>query len=168
MIRRAILGLGSNIDGAHQLPAAVERCRCLPGSRVLRCSSLYCSAPWGGAAGGLFHNAALLIETGLSPWDLLAATRDVERALGRRRGARYAPRSIDIDLLWYQGARLALPTLQLPHPRLLERRFALLPLCEVAPEVVLAPGLRAAAALRACTDRGAVWRYHEATASPCS
>ena len=167
MIRQAILGLGSNIDGPRQLAAAIERCRSLPASRVLRCSARYCSAPWGGAAGGRFHNAALLLETALAPWDLLAATRAIELALGRRRGARYAPRSIDIDLLWYEGARLTLPTLQVPHPRLLERRFALLPLCEIAPDVVLAPGLRAAQALRRCADRGAVWRDREIATTCC-
>jgi len=168
MNHHAILGLGSNIDAARHLVAAVALCRSLPATQVLRASSIYRSAPWGGAGGGLFHNAALLIATELTPWNLLAATRAIERTLGRRRGARYAPRCLDIDLLWYAGARLALPTLQVPHPRLLERRFALLPLCEIAPEVVLAPGLRAAAALRRCADRSAVWRDCRVTASPCS
>ena len=158
MIRRAVLGLGSNVGGRAMLRAATDRCRHLPDTVLLRCSSIYCGAPWGGAAGGRFFNAALLVDTGLPPWELLAATRRVERALGRRRGPRFAPRSIDIDLLWFEGARLELPTLQLPHPRLCERRFALLPLVEVAPGAVLAPGVRATAALAACRDRGALWR----------
>ncbi|MBN2358678.1 MAG: 2-amino-4-hydroxy-6-hydroxymethyldihydropteridine diphosphokinase [Deltaproteobacteria bacterium] len=160
MIRHAILGLGSNVGGAAPLAEAVERCRALPGSELIRCSAVYLSAPWGGVAGGRFRNAALLLATALAPWDLLAATRRIELALGRRRGPRAAPRTIDIDLLWYQGARLELPALQVPHPRLLERRFALLPLCEIAPDAVLAPGLRAAAALARCADRGAVWRCY--------
>jgi len=155
---RAALGLGSNLDGAHAITRAVQGCRALPQTQLVRRSPLYLSGPWGGAMGGRFHNAALLIETDLAPWRLLAEVLALERRQGRRRGPRYAPRCIDIDLLWYQGARLSLPALELPHPRLLHRRFALTPLVDVAPDAVVAPGLSARAALQRCEDRSPLWR----------
>ena len=155
--RRAVLGLGSNRGGMDAVRSAFDHCASMAATRLIARSAVYLSAPWGGATGGRFHNAAILIDTTLTPWGLLGELQRIERALGRRRGPRYGPRVIDIDLLWYQGARLQLPALDLPHPRLLQRRFALQPLAELAPDATVAPGLRARAALARCPDPAPIW-----------
>jgi 2-amino-4-hydroxy-6-hydroxymethyldihydropteridine diphosphokinase len=154
----AAIGLGSNIDGGRALAPARRALHALERTVILRCSSWYGSAPWGGAQGGCFVNGAILVDTGLAPGVLLAELRRIEQALGRRRGPRYGRRVVDLDLLCMEGVRLATPRLVLPHPQLCERRFVLQPLCEIAPEQVVAPGLRAVAALARCPDRGRLWR----------
>lgn len=122
------------------------------GIRVVRVSTLRQTEPWGPVEQPAFVNAAAELETSLGPRELLEILLGVERGLGRVRvGPRYGPRTIDLDLLVYGDAVIAEPGLQLPHPRLHERRFALEPLAELDPTLVV-PGRGAVSALLAALD----------------
>jgi 2-amino-4-hydroxy-6-hydroxymethyldihydropteridine diphosphokinase len=129
------LGLGSNLGDREANLAGVERAVERRGFRVAARSSTYLTEPKDAPDQGWFLNAVLGGETGLSPEDLLDACLDAERELGRERGPRRnAPRTADVDLLLYGLEVRALPLLTLPHPRLAERRFVLVPLAEIAPD----------------------------------
>lgn len=106
----------------------------LTGTRVVRASGLYETLPVGPGGQGLYLNAAAVLETTRSPHELLAGLLGIERALGRDRpsGERWGPRVIDLDLLLYGEQTLSVPGLTLPHPRMCERAFVLVPLAEVA------------------------------------
>jgi 2-amino-4-hydroxy-6-hydroxymethyldihydropteridine diphosphokinase len=108
--------------------------------RLKACSSDYATPPWGVADQAPFVNRCLAVETALSPLALLERVQRVEHALGRRRAQerRWGPRPIDIDILAYDDVTLAGPDLTLPHPRLFERAFVLVPLAEIAPDRVIA------------------------------
>ncbi len=131
----AVVGLGASLgDRAATLEAAVRLLDVWPGVRVLRASRVYWSAPAGGVAGAAFLNAAVRVETTLAPEALAEALRAIERRLGRRPARRWADRALDLDLLWISGRSVQTPALTVPHARLRERAFALIPLVEVAPE----------------------------------
>ena len=132
---RAYVGLGSNLgDREATLRQAVAALREVPGVRIVAVSAFRETDPVGFLDQPRFLNGAAAIETELSPQELLAALLEVERGLGRIRGGeRYGPRTVDLDLLVYGGVSLAEPGLEIPHPRLHERRFALEPLAELAP-----------------------------------
>jgi 2-amino-4-hydroxy-6-hydroxymethyldihydropteridine diphosphokinase len=100
--------------------------------RLLQISSLYQTAPWGKTDQADFLNQVLLIETAMSPQALLKAILSIEENLGRKRSVRNAPRTIDIDILFYDRLILEVPGLCIPHPRISERRFVLEPLDEIA------------------------------------
>ncbi len=128
----AFIGLGSNLgDRLLNLEAAVQALSETPGIRVVRSSGVYETAPVGGPLQGDFLNAVLEIETGLKPRELLAALQEVERKLGRVRDERFGPRTIDVDLLTYHDDVIDEPDLQIPHPRMHERAFVLVPLAEL-------------------------------------
>ncbi len=129
---RALLGLGANLgDPIAMLREAKRRLAGL--GRVTASSSLYRTPAWGVTEQPAFVNAALALETELGPADLLAALKTLERDLGRIAAVRWGPRAIDVDILDYAGVRLDGPNLTIPHPRLLERAFALVPLAEIEP-----------------------------------
>lgn len=131
-----MIGLGSNLgDREANLAAAVSALR-TPDVTVLRRSPVYETPPAGGPPQGDYLNAALLIVTSLSAQDLLERCLAVERSLGRTRPdpERWGPRTIDLDLLWIEGESISEPGLEVPHPRLSERVFALRPLLDVAPD----------------------------------
>lgn len=140
---RAYIGLGANLgDREATLRRAVELLGEVPGVEVVAVSSLHDTEPWGYADQPRFLNAACALETELAPRELLAALLDTERRLGRERVAgapRYGPRTIDLDLLVHGDLVVSEPGLEVPHPRLHERRFALAPLAEIAPALVI-PG----------------------------
>jgi len=130
----AVVGLGASLgDRAATLEAAVRLLDVWPGIRVRRASRLYWSAPVGGVAAAAFLNGAVRVETTLSPHALTAALRAIERRLGRRPARRWADRVLDLDLLWAEGRTVRTPDLVVPHARLRERPFAVIPLVEVAP-----------------------------------
>lgn len=140
----AVLGLGSNLgDRQSAIGAALDALDARDGVRVLAVSALYETPPWGMTDQPAFLNAAAKVETEHSPRALLDAALGVERMLGRERRERWGPRSIDIDILLYGESRVEEEGLSIPHPRLAERAFALLPLLDVMPEAELA-GRRAA------------------------
>lgn len=145
----AYLGLGANLgDRADNLRRAVALLAATPGIRLRRLSSVYETEPVGYRDQPRFLNQVAEVETDLAPQALLACARAVEAALGRTRGVRWGPRTMDVDILLYDEVSLAEPDLVLPHPRLTERAFVLVPLAEIAPALVL-PGGRTAAELAA-------------------
>lgn len=144
----AFVGLGSNLgDRLANLQQAVDLLAAAPRVRVDALSSVYETAPVGGPEQGSFLNMAARLATRLSPRGLLATCLGVERALGRVRAERWGPRSIDVDILLYGGRVVAAPGLQIPHPRLRERPFVLIPLIEVAPGMRLPDGTSLTAVL---------------------
>lgn len=102
-------------------------------ARVLACSRVYETAPWGDVPQGPYLNAAALVGYRGTAEELLAALLEIERKNGRIRDVRFGPRTLDLDLLWMEGVALDGATLTVPHPRLAERAFALWPLVDVAP-----------------------------------
>lgn len=106
----------------------------------MRVASLYRSAPLSPVPQPDFLNTAAVAHTGLEPEAVLALAKALEQAAGRRRGVRFGPRPLDVDLLLYGGLRMSLPELTLPHPRLRERHFVLAPLAEIAPDWRVPPG----------------------------
>jgi 2-amino-4-hydroxy-6-hydroxymethyldihydropteridine diphosphokinase len=153
------LGLGSNLgDRAASLREAVRQLESR-GFRPARRASIWQTEPVGGPPQGWFLNTVVGGEGDLSPEELLAACLETERAMGRVRREKDGPRVIDVDILLYGQERRQGPGLVIPHPRLHERRFALEPLAEIAPEMrhpVL--GLTVAELLERCPDRSAVER----------
>jgi 2-amino-4-hydroxy-6-hydroxymethyldihydropteridine diphosphokinase len=137
----ACVGLGSNLDEpAHQVRSAMSRLDRIEATRVTARSSLYRSAPFGPVEQADFINAVALIETRLAPRELLDALQAIEAAIGRQPTERWGPRRIDLDLLVYGDAVIDEPGLTVPHPGIAERNFVLLPLGEIAPDLVV-PGL---------------------------
>jgi 2-amino-4-hydroxy-6-hydroxymethyldihydropteridine diphosphokinase len=158
----AYLSLGSNIgDRSANLERAVELLVSC-GLRIVKRSSLYVTEPLDFGPQREFLNCVIEVETSLMPRQLLRATQEVEREMGRRRFARRGPRVIDIDLLLFGANVMRAPELEIPHPRMAERRFVLVPLAEIAPSV-RHPGLKASIQelLAACPDRAQVRRWHE-------
>lgn len=144
----AFLCLGGNIGKrAATLRQALELLE-LAGVRIKARSSLYETPPWGPIAQDSYLNQVVEVETSLSPRSLLELALRVERTLGRDRAreVRYGPRLIDIDILLFDSHDFRHADLQLPHPRILERAFVLVPLTEIAPDITIA-GIRAADAL---------------------
>ena len=139
------IGLGANLgDREASLRAAVAALHALPGTRVQRVSALYRSAPV--AAGGPdYFNAVAELTTTLAPRPLLHALQAIELAAGRERPYRNAPRTLDLDILWFGNRVLATPELMVPHPRIGERAFVLRPLADLAPERVAPAALQAVA-----------------------
>ncbi|MBW3127219.1 2-amino-4-hydroxy-6-hydroxymethyldihydropteridine diphosphokinase [Hymenobacter profundi] len=132
--------LGSNLGNRQEiLRTAVAELHQLAGPIVAQ-SGLYETAAWGLADQPAFLNQAVAVATSLPPETLLAACQQVEQQAGRTREIRWGARTLDVDILLHGQKIIDTPTLQVPHPRLPERRFALVPLAEIAPEVVH-PGL---------------------------
>ena len=132
--RFAFLGLGSNVgDRLAHLQAAVDRLQAARGVRVDAVSSVYETTPVGGPPQEAFFNLAVRVATTRSPRRLLKACQAVEAAGGRQRRDRWGPRTIDVDILLYGERSVRRRRLRVPHPRLSERAFALVPLIEVAP-----------------------------------
>jgi 2-amino-4-hydroxy-6-hydroxymethyldihydropteridine diphosphokinase len=150
-VRTAFLGLGSNVgDRMANLRASLERLRATPSVDVLRASSVYETEPVGDVADQRdFYNAAVAVRSKLEPHRLLDECKRIEFELGRRPGPRHGPRPIDVDLLLVGDATLADERLVLPHRDLTRRRFVLVPLLELEPELALPDGTRLADALAA-------------------
>ena len=133
MSLRAVVGLGANIgDRLATLRSAIGELSRV--ARVERTSRVYASAPVGGPPQPEFLNAAVLVTYRGSPADLLDALLDIERRLGRVRLERWGPRTIDLDVLWIDGVAVETERLVVPHPRLRQRAFALVPMLDVAPD----------------------------------
>ncbi len=135
---RAYVGLGSNLgDREANLRGALGMLEARGEITVVKVSSFLETEPVGGPPGqGMFLNAAAELETTLTPRELLRACQDVERALGRERGVRWGPRTMDVDILLYGEEVIQEPDLVIPHPRMHEREFVLAPLADIAPEAL--------------------------------
>ena len=137
-VTRSALAFGSNLgDSAGMIGRAIDALDAMVGVSVTARSSLYATPPWGVEDQPDFVNACALVETDLPPLELLSACKDLEVALGRVPGERWGPRLIDLDVLWMDGVSLESERLTLPHPRMTERAFVLVPLAEIAPELVV-------------------------------
>ena len=138
----AYIGLGSNLnDPSRQLESTFELLDAIPATRLMKRSSLYRSAPFGGIEQPDFVNAVAAVLTRLSASDLLAELQRIETERGRVRGdIRWGPRVLDLDLLVYSTQKIDQPELIIPHPGIGERNFVLLPLGEIAPDLNI-PGL---------------------------
>jgi 2-amino-4-hydroxy-6-hydroxymethyldihydropteridine diphosphokinase len=144
----AYLGLGSNLgDRLGNLQRAVDLLGATPGITVVRSSRVYETDPVGGPPQPDFLNAVVEIETGLSPRDLLHACLSIEERLKRGRGVRWGPRTVDLDVLTYGRDEVHEKDLEIPHPRMHERGFVLVPLLELDADPPL-PGGRRVSALR--------------------
>jgi len=128
------IALGSNLgDRAGMLERAIAAMNSA-GISVVRQSSLYVTEPVGAPGQGWFLNAVVEAETSLLPLQLLHALLKIERELGRRRLTPHGPRAIDLDILFYGSSVIRSRELEVPHPRLTERRFVLMPLAQLAPD----------------------------------
>jgi 2-amino-4-hydroxy-6-hydroxymethyldihydropteridine diphosphokinase len=130
----AYVALGSNLgDPRQQVLDAMDALARLPGSRLRQRSPLYRTPPWGVLEQPPFINAVVELDSELPPHALLDALLAIEQRAGRVRAERNGPRTLDMDLLHVEGVQLDDPDLTLPHPRMAERAFVLLPLCDIAP-----------------------------------
>lgn len=158
----AYVALGANLgDPAGQIRRAFRELGQVGETRVTARSSLYRTAPVGFLDQPDFINAVAQIETGLAPRALLDALLGIESLHGRRRGQPNAPRTLDLDLLLYGDLTIDQPDLQVPHPRLHQRGFVLVPLAEIAADAIV-PGLGRVGELLERVDRDGVELLHAA------
>ena len=134
---RAYLGLGSNLgDRLAHLQAAVDGLGATPDVHVVAVSQVYETAPVGGPPQGDYLNAVVAVDTTLAPRDLLSLAQRLEADQQRVRAERWGPRTLDVDVLLVGDERVDEPDLVVPHPRLRERAFVLVPLADIAPDLV--------------------------------
>lgn len=132
----AVLSLGSNLgDREFYLKSAVEDLKNIPGIELVSISSVYETEPFGvSGSQGKYLNCCVLIKTSLPPFALLGVCLGIETKLGRQRPYRFAPRTIDIDIIFYENEIINDENLTLPHPRMGERAFVLVPMMDILPE----------------------------------
>ncbi len=161
----AFLGIGTNLGNKESnLDHAIEKIEEYIG-RILKSSSIYETEPWGFQAKNEFLNMAVMVETELVPSELLKKVLNIELLLGRIRGKKhysfsYSSRLIDIDILLYENIIIDEPDLKIPHPLMHHRKFVLVPLCDIAPEMihpVLKKSFRLL--LENCEDPGEVKKF---------
>ena len=147
------IGLGSNLSQpAQQLRSALDCLNNLPETRLTRCSSFYRSAPVGPGEQPDYVNAVAELETALPPLQLLNRLQAIEAEHGRERSIRWGARTLDLDILLFGQQCIDGERLQVPHPRMGERNFVLLPLAELEPQLQLPTGESIQALLRQCPD----------------
>ncbi len=145
MTHRALLGMGSNVgDRVANLTTAIKAT-----PDVVAVSAVYETDPVGHIEQERFLNLVVRLETEMEPQELLRVCHDAEANAGRVRRVRWGPRTLDVDILWIDGYIVDEPDLTVPHPRMFERAFVLVPLAEVAPDILPA-GYDPAEAARAC------------------
>ena len=138
-VRQAVLALGSNLgDRRDILQGGADAVAGLPEVRVTAASPVYETVPVGGPPQPDYLNAVLLVATSLPPAVLLGRLHEIEAAFDRVRLVRWGPRTLDLDLIAYDDVSIQKPELTLPHPRLFERAFVLVPLSEIAPDRLIA------------------------------
>jgi 2-amino-4-hydroxy-6-hydroxymethyldihydropteridine diphosphokinase len=136
-VEKAAIGLGSNLgDPVRNCLDALDLLQKHPAVNIVKTSSLYRTKPVGFAGQDWFVNGAVLCETSLEPLDLLDFLLGLEKSLGRVRTIRWGPRTLDLDILFYGNRQMDLPNLQIPHPRMQDRLFVLVPLTEIEPDWV--------------------------------
>jgi len=152
------LGLGSNLGDRHRyLQRAADELKRLKGVKVVWTSSIYETEPYGNKEQGKFLNACAELETSLQPRELFDAVKEIERVIGRTPSEHWGPREIDIDVLVYDGLVFEDDQVIVPHPELSERRFVLVPLREIAPDLVHpVNGMTVEELAAGCADNGRV------------
>jgi len=154
-VTAAFVGLGANLGAPErQIRQAFLDLDAIPHTRLVRSSSLYRSEPVGYARQPQFVNAVAQLETGLPAERLLAELEAIETRHGRQRSFANAPRTLDLDLLLFGNAVIETEKLQVPHPRMHERAFVLLPLIEIAPDAVIPGRDPLEALLQKCKNQG--------------
>lgn len=135
---KTYIGLGSNLENPReQVLRAMAALQTLPHCFSVKCSTLHETAPVGYLDQPHFINAVVELETSLSPLEMLRALQGIETAQGRQRLFKNGPRTLDLDLLWMEGCTLQSDELILPHPRMHERAFVMVPLLELNPDFVI-------------------------------
>lgn len=129
------IGIGSNLGDREQNCLKAIELMAESGLSVKERSAMHETEPWGVEDQPRFINMAVSVETGLGPRALLELLKDIEKLTGRKETARYGPRVLDLDILLYDSLVLREPGLEIPHPRMHERGFVLVPLAEIAPDV---------------------------------
>lgn len=153
---KAVIAVGTNLGNREEnIRKAVRALEQVPGTRVIAASAVYETDPVGITNQPRFLNAALLLETALSPYALLGVCLGIEAACGRIRKMKDGPRILDLDLILYEGVKSESFELTLPHPRALERAFVMIPLSDLFPGG-RAPGLYYGPSLKAADLRGVV------------
>ncbi len=133
----AYLGIGSNLgDKIEQCRKAITEILAIHGHRLLAQSSFYKTQPMGYLAQDWFINGVIHIETDLDPLELLRKLKEIESKMGRKETVRWGPRAIDLDLLLYDDLVMKTEELEIPHPRLKDRQFVLIPLVEISPNLI--------------------------------
>lgn len=126
--------LGSNLENRFANLQAARKHIADAGNSIIQQSSVYETEPWGLSDQPNFINQVVVIQTGLEPLQLLASLQRIEHAMGRVRGEKYAPRTIDLDILFYGDRIVQELNLTIPHPHIAARRFTLIPLVEINPD----------------------------------
>lgn len=153
--RVCYIGIGSNLgDSQQHVREAVAALDSLVGTQLSNVSSLYLSDPLGPADQPRYVNAVAEISTELSPIELLDALQNIEKSHGRERGRRWGARTLDLDVLLYGDLELQSDRLSVPHSGIASRSFVLLPLVEIAPDVVIPHLGKAAALVKSVPDLG--------------
>jgi 2-amino-4-hydroxy-6-hydroxymethyldihydropteridine diphosphokinase len=135
-MRKALIGIGSNIgDRKDHIDKALEALNHIPSVKVLRMSPIYETEPWGYVNQENFYNAVIEVETNLTANTLLGVCLGIEAGIGRIRDIKNGPRVLDLDLLLFEGEESMTAELTLPHPRMFERDFVLVPLKDLYPEM---------------------------------
>lgn len=160
---RAYIGMGSNIgDRMEYLRAGLKALlAAAPELIVVGTSSVYESEPVGMTDQDDFYNAAVAVETTLSPHELLRLLHEIEVDNGRQRLTRWGPRTLDLDILLFSDVAMDDPDLTIPHPRMADRRFALEPIVEIDPGAELPDGRSVSGLLEALGDEQVIWRIGE-------
>lgn len=132
------LGMGSNLGNRQEhLDSAIQKLKNMPASQLKQTSKIFENPPLeGGPAQGNFYNIVVELETTLLPLELLGQIQKIEKDGGRQRLVFWGPRTIDIDILFYDNQIIKLPSLKIPHPEMYHREFVILPLLEIAPMIV--------------------------------
>ena len=161
--QRAFVALGSNLgDRAAYLRAARQGLAALPDTALIAASRIYETAPQDRLDQPAFLNQVVCLETALTPAQLFAECQEIERQAGRERLQRFAPRTLDVDILLFQDAQSDDPALTLPHPRLWQRAFVLVPLAEIWPLAMGMPDVDVPALAQDLASRQAVELFAEA------
>ena len=136
-MKKAAIGVGSNLgDSVRICRQAFDVLRKHPAINILKISSLYRTSPVGPVEQDRFINASAVLQTRLEPQALFELMLEVERSFGRVRTVKWGPRTLDLDLLFYENIQLDLPALKVPHPLMSKRLFVLMPLAEIEPDWV--------------------------------
>jgi 2-amino-4-hydroxy-6-hydroxymethyldihydropteridine diphosphokinase len=161
MTHTIYLSLGSNLgDRAQNLRSAIRHL--VPKIHMISQSSIYETEPWGYPDQPTFLNQVIKADTSLEPAALLAFLKETEVLMGRQETFRFGPRLIDLDILFYDDLILDTPILTIPHPRIAERAFVLIPLAEIDPDMRHPINHKTILELKAAMDTGSIVRYQPA------